>query len=237
MQCLPSGNRPGAAGIRASASLGSATILRRHEPGPRVAPTARPDPRHRRDTPDFLTPPVTGGGLSAGIDQLLRTPRVQLVRELSRLAESRPVPNWAASLGSPGSDALKVLANSWDLLPRSPGTALAAHPHGGGNDVGVRARALLDGGTQALLESLRPVVPSERPVLEVDVPVQCYAVSGGPRTSPGALLLLLAQTDRAGGPRSGSRARVPGGEDSARRRGRDGRRVELIRSAAPGPPY
>lgn len=123
--------------------------------------------------PDFLTPPVTGGGLSAGLDQLLRTPRVQLVRELSRLAESRPVPNWAASLGRPGSDALKVLANSLGIYFRG-----LLEPHwlhirtAVGNDVGVRARALLDGGTQALLESLRPVARWNAPVLEVDYPVQ-----------------------------------------------------------------
>ncbi|MFD5759833.1 transcriptional regulator, partial [Streptomyces sp. NPDC127044] len=123
--------------------------------------------------PDFLTPPVTGGGLSAGLDQLLRTPRGQLVRELSRLAESRPVPNWATSLGRPGSDALKVLANSLGIYFRG---LLEPHwPHirtAVGNDVGVRARALLDGGTQALLESLRPVARWSAPVLEVDYPVQ-----------------------------------------------------------------
>ncbi|MFD7477629.1 helix-turn-helix domain-containing protein [Streptomyces sp. NPDC059837] len=123
--------------------------------------------------PDFLTPPVTGGGLSAGLDQLLRTPRVQLVRELTRLAESRPVPNWAASLGRPGSDALKVLANSLGIYFRG---LLEPHwPHirtAVGNDVGVRARVLLDGGTQALLASLRPVARWNAPVLEVDYPVQ-----------------------------------------------------------------
>ncbi|MFK0023853.1 ArsR/SmtB family transcription factor [Streptomyces sp. NPDC090798] len=123
--------------------------------------------------PDFLTPPVTGGGLSAGLDQLLRTPRVQLVRELTRLAESRPVPSWAASLGRPGNDALKVLANSLGIYFRG-----LLEPHwlhistAVGNDVGVRARALLDGGTQALLESLRPVARWSAPVLEVDYPVQ-----------------------------------------------------------------
>jgi DNA-binding transcriptional ArsR family regulator len=123
--------------------------------------------------PDFLTPPVTGGGLSAGLDQLLRTPRVQLVRELTRLAESRPVPNWAASLGRPGSDALKVLANSLGIYfrgllePHWPRIRTAV-----GNDVGVRARVLLDGGTQALLASLRPVARWNAPVLEVDYPVQ-----------------------------------------------------------------
>lgn len=123
--------------------------------------------------PDFLTPPVTGGGLSVGLDQLLRTPRGQLVRELTRLAESRPVPNWASALGRPGSDALKSLANALGIYFRG---LLEPHwPHirtTVGNDVGLRARYLLDGGTQALLESLRPVARWNAPVLEVDYPVE-----------------------------------------------------------------
>ncbi|MER5406406.1 helix-turn-helix domain-containing protein [Streptomyces sp. NPDC002769] len=123
--------------------------------------------------PDFLTPPVTGGGLSAGLDQLLRTPRVQLVREMSRLAESRPLPTWAASLGRPGGDALKSLANALGIYFRG---LLEPHwPHirsAVGNDVGVRSRALLDGGTQALLEGLRPMARWNAPVLEVNYPIE-----------------------------------------------------------------
>lgn len=123
--------------------------------------------------PDFLTPPVTGGGLTAGLDQLLRTPRTQLVREMSRLAESRPVPTWAGSLGRPGGDALKSLANALGVYFRG---LLEPHwPHirsAVGNDVGVRSRALLDGGTQALLEGLRPMARWNAPVLEVNYPVE-----------------------------------------------------------------
>lgn len=123
--------------------------------------------------PDFLTPPVTGGGLSAGLDQLLRTPRSQVVREMSRLAESRPLPTWAASLGRPGGDALKSLANALGVYFRG---MLEPHwPHirsAVGNDVGVRSRALLDGGTQALLEGLRPMARWNAPVLEVNYPIE-----------------------------------------------------------------
>ncbi|TXS79134.1 MULTISPECIES: ArsR/SmtB family transcription factor [unclassified Streptomyces] len=123
--------------------------------------------------PDFLTPPVTGGGLSEGLDQLLRTPRAQLVREMSRLAESRPVPAWTASLGRPGGDALKSVANALGVYFRA---LLEPHwPHirsAVGNDVGVRSRALLDGGTQSLLEGLRPMARWNAPVLEVNYPVE-----------------------------------------------------------------
>lgn len=154
------------------APLGAATILRRLDPGPHTAPLRALIPATGY-IPDFLTPPVTGGGLSAGLDQLLRTPRAQLVRELTRLSESRPVPSWAASLGRPGSDGLKSLANALGVYFRG---VLEPHwPHvrsAVGNDVAVRARALLDGGTQALLESLRLVARWHAPVLEVDYPVQ-----------------------------------------------------------------
>lgn len=123
--------------------------------------------------PDFLTPPVTGGDLSAGLDQLRRTPRTRLVRELTRLAESRPVPNWAASLGRPGGDALTSLANALGIYFRALLEPYWPHIRTAvGNDVDLRSRALLDGGTQALLDGLRPLARWKAPVLEVDYPVE-----------------------------------------------------------------
>ncbi|MGW3662372.1 ArsR/SmtB family transcription factor [Streptomyces sp. NPDC005141] len=121
--------------------------------------------------PDFLTPPVTGGGLPAGLDELRRTPRVRLTRELTRLAESRPLPTWTTSLGRPGDDTLRSLAGA---LAASFRTLLEPYwPHirtAVGNDVDLRSRTVLDGGTQALLEGLRPLARWRAPVLEVDYP-------------------------------------------------------------------
>jgi DNA-binding transcriptional ArsR family regulator len=123
--------------------------------------------------PDFLTPPVTGEGLAAGLEQVRATPRTRLVHDLSRLAESRPLPDWAATLGRPGSDSLTLLAGAlgrsfrtllepyWPLIR----TAVAG-------DVDLRTRTLLDGGTQALLEGLAPLAHWQAPVLEVDYPVR-----------------------------------------------------------------
>ncbi|WP_406165147.1 ArsR/SmtB family transcription factor [Streptomyces sp. NBC_00996] len=123
--------------------------------------------------PDFLTPPVTGGGLSAGLDQLQRTPRTRLVRELTRLAESRPVPNWTTSLGRPGSDALKSLAGALGIYFRALLEPYWPHIRTAvGNDVDLRSRALLDGGTGALLDGLRPLARWRPPVLEVDYPTE-----------------------------------------------------------------
>ncbi|MFD4408271.1 ArsR/SmtB family transcription factor [Streptomyces sp. NPDC058476] len=123
--------------------------------------------------PDFLTPPVTGGGLPAGLDQVRRTPRARLVHELTRLAESRPLPNWTTSLGRPGSDALTSLAAALGISFRA---LVEPHwPHirtAVGNDVDLRSRALLDGGTRALLDGLRPLARWKAPVLEVDYPTE-----------------------------------------------------------------
>ncbi|MFF1450477.1 helix-turn-helix domain-containing protein [Streptomyces sp. NPDC058274] len=123
--------------------------------------------------PDFLTPPVTGDGLSASLERVRGTPRTRLDRDLSRLAESRRVPNWAGTLGRPGGDGLKALS---EALGRSFRALMEPHwPHIRGavaNDVGMRTRALLDGGTQALLDGLRPLARWRAPVLEVDYPVR-----------------------------------------------------------------
>ncbi|WP_369241744.1 winged helix-turn-helix domain-containing protein [Streptomyces sp. R21] len=123
--------------------------------------------------PDFLTPPVTGDGLHEGLDQIRRTPRTQLVHEMTRLAEARRVPNWTTTLGRPGSDSLKSLANALGVYFRSLLEPYWPHIRAAvGNDVGVRSHALLDGGTQALLEGLAPLARWNAPVLEVDYPTE-----------------------------------------------------------------
>ncbi|MGD1221897.1 ArsR/SmtB family transcription factor [Streptomyces krungchingensis] len=123
--------------------------------------------------PDFLTPPVTGGGLAAGLDALRGTPRARLTRELTRLAEARPLPAWTTSLGRPGGDGLRSLTVALGTYFR---TLLEPYwPHirtAVGNDVDMRSRALLDGGTQALLAGMTPLARWRAPVLEVDYPTE-----------------------------------------------------------------
>lgn len=121
--------------------------------------------------PDFLTPSVLGADLSAGLERVRLTPRGQLVREMTRLAESRPIPGWT-SLAGPGRDGLDSLTGALAtyhgalLRPYWPRIRTAV-----GNDVSQRARTLLEGGTQALLEGLQPLGRWNSPVLEVDYPV------------------------------------------------------------------
>lgn len=83
------------------------------------------------------------------------------------------MPNWTSAFAGPGSDALKSLTNALGIYFRA---LLEPHwPHirtAVGNDVGQRSRALLDGGTQALLDGLRPLARWNAPVLEVDYPTE-----------------------------------------------------------------
>ncbi|WP_349307867.1 MULTISPECIES: helix-turn-helix transcriptional regulator [unclassified Streptomyces] len=122
--------------------------------------------------PDFLTPPDTGTDLYAGLDQVRGTPRGRVVRELTLLAESRSVPKGTAALGRPGADGLASLTGALTTYHRAlvqpfwTGIRTAVD-----NDVGRRARTLLEGGTQALLDGLRPLARWNSPVLEVDYPV------------------------------------------------------------------
>ncbi|MFC4465557.1 helix-turn-helix domain-containing protein [Streptomyces xiangluensis] len=123
--------------------------------------------------PDFLTPPTTGPDLSAALDQVRATPRHRLARELGQLAESRPLPSWTTSLARPGNAALASLARALAVYYRA-----LLEPHWThvrtvvGSDVALRTRALLDGGTRALLEGLRPLARWNEPILEVDYPVE-----------------------------------------------------------------
>lgn len=122
--------------------------------------------------PDFLTPSVTGGGLAVGLDEVRATSRARLTRELGRLAESRPLPSWVSTLNRPGAKALGTLTRALELScktllePYWPRIQTAVC-----NDVELRSRALLDGGTSALLNALRPHARWQAPVLEVDYPV------------------------------------------------------------------
>ncbi|MEU1744622.1 ArsR/SmtB family transcription factor [Micromonospora arida] len=118
--------------------------------------------------PDFLTPYASVEGFEAGMDALRSTPVELLQRDLSVLAAENQLPSSAAALGRGEVSALHHLAESMEqyrLLAISPywsriQAAVAA-------DRARRARALLDGGVEGLLTSLRPALRWESGVLEV----------------------------------------------------------------------
>ncbi|MEU8887915.1 helix-turn-helix domain-containing protein [Streptomyces sp. NPDC048442] len=125
--------------------------------------------------PDFLTPPGEDGpdALHSGIDRVLATPRRRLRHELALLSASGGRPWAGAELARGDVTTLNVLGRNLRTYHRefiAPlgnriGAATAA-------DLALRTRALVDGGTQALLNGLRPMAVWEPPVLTVDYPVE-----------------------------------------------------------------
>ncbi|MFI1676027.1 DUF5937 family protein [Streptomyces sp. NPDC020607] len=126
--------------------------------------------------PDFLTPPLENGtthALRTGIDRVLATPRRRLRHELSLLSATGGRPWAGAELARGDVRALTALGGTlstyhrafiapvWNRVDAATAT-----------DRALRTRALADGGTQALLDSLRPMAAWEPPVLTVDYPVE-----------------------------------------------------------------
>ncbi|MEV4118296.1 winged helix-turn-helix domain-containing protein [Micromonospora sp. NPDC049645] len=118
--------------------------------------------------PDFLTPYASVDGFEAGLDALRRTPAELLHRDLSVLAAENQLPSSAAALARGEVSALHHLAESMEQY-----RSLAISPYWSRIQAAVaadrarRARALLDGGVEGLLTSLRPAMRWESGVLEV----------------------------------------------------------------------
>ncbi|MFI6238807.1 ArsR/SmtB family transcription factor [Micromonospora sp. NPDC050795] len=118
--------------------------------------------------PDFLTPYASVEGFEAGLDALRRTPAELLHRDLSVLAAENQLPSSAAALARGEVSALHHLAESMEQY-----RSLAISPYWGRIQAAVaadrtrRARALLDGGVEGLLASLRPTMRWDSGVLEV----------------------------------------------------------------------
>ncbi|MFF0150525.1 winged helix-turn-helix domain-containing protein [Micromonospora sp. NPDC005203] len=118
--------------------------------------------------PDFLTPYASVDGFEAGLDALRSTPTGMLQRDLSVLATENQLPPSAAALARGEVAVLHHLADSM-VQYRS----LAINPYWSriqsavAADRAHRARALLDGGIEGLLTSLRPAMRWDGGVLEV----------------------------------------------------------------------
>ncbi|MFJ8537138.1 ArsR/SmtB family transcription factor [Streptomyces sp. NPDC093591] len=135
--------------------------------------------------PDFLTPDLRGSfDLAHAVDTVLGTPRARLRGDLARLAAS---PVWPHPL-PPGT---RALADGEPEALRGLGAVLHAyHRHALAPfwrriraqvdaDRAVRARAVLEGGTDGLLAGFRPVLRWQPPVLEADYPVHRELRLGG----------------------------------------------------------
>ncbi|MFD6436752.1 DUF5937 family protein [Streptomyces venezuelae] len=125
--------------------------------------------------PDFLTPPLDSGtyALQTGIDRVLATPRRRLRQELSLLSASGGRPWAGAELARGDVTALSALGGTLRTYHREFVAPVWNHVDTAtATDRALRTRALADGGTQALLHSLRPMAVWEPPVLTVDYPIE-----------------------------------------------------------------
>ncbi|MFG3302064.1 ArsR/SmtB family transcription factor [Micromonospora chersina] len=118
--------------------------------------------------PDFLTPYASKDGLEAGLEAVRGTPADMLRRDLTLLAEENALPSSASALARGEPEVLRHLTDSM-LRYQS----LAVTPYWSRIQAAVeadrarRARAMLDGGAEGLLASLRPSMRWDGGVLEV----------------------------------------------------------------------
>ncbi|WP_246040871.1 winged helix-turn-helix domain-containing protein [Streptomyces cadmiisoli] len=134
--------------------------------------------------PDFLTPPESQEGLSAGLEAILATPRDRVLREVAMVADAAHHP-WLPRLAEP--EQRRMLA---DALRAYHETAIKPYEEKMqariDADRAVRARAFLDGGAEGLLSSFAPRMNWRPPVLEVE-----HHMVGGDLHLNGRGLVLL----------------------------------------------
>ncbi|MDO3701107.1 winged helix-turn-helix domain-containing protein [Micromonospora sp. C28SCA-DRY-2] len=118
--------------------------------------------------PDFLTPYQSVDGFEAGLDAVRGTPIPLLQRDLTLLAAGTTLPETASALARGEPEALRQLTAAMEQY-----RSLAINPYWARIQAAVeadrtrRARALLDGGVEGLLGSLRPAMRWESGMLEV----------------------------------------------------------------------
>ncbi|MFJ3310523.1 ArsR/SmtB family transcription factor [Streptomyces sp. NPDC086549] len=120
------------------------------------------------DFPDLLTPLAGQHGIEAGLDAVLSTPRDRLARELTALG---PLPAWAGSLLRGEREGLALLGHALDgYYTHVLGPYWARVEALVAADQALRARAFMSGGISSVLDSLRPYLRWQNPVLEADYP-------------------------------------------------------------------
>lgn len=118
--------------------------------------------------PDFLTPYDSLFGLEAGLEALRSTPTARLRQDLGLVAAANLLPTAAPALARGEPEVLRHLTDSMErygevaIEPYWPRLRAAVEA-----DRARRTRALLDGGTEGLLSSLRPVMHWDSGVLDV----------------------------------------------------------------------
>lgn len=118
--------------------------------------------------PDFLTPWESLYGLEAGLEALRATPRARLLGDLSLFAEQQALPALASELARGEPEVLRQFTASMAEYGQVAIDPYRAQLQAAVDaDRALRARALLDGGADGLLASLRPTVRWDGEVLAI----------------------------------------------------------------------
>lgn len=162
----------GGAGTFGAWRRSSASEMQRHGPAHRAASMLRTLVPLGPYFPDFLTPAMSSPDLATSVDRVLTTPQRRITAELRTLGAVTPASPFLTDLARAGTSALAglkwalltyektLIAPVWERLS----TTVSA-------DIALRARALVDGGTEGLLGSLRPMAQWQSPILHVRYPV------------------------------------------------------------------
>jgi DNA-binding transcriptional ArsR family regulator len=121
--------------------------------------------------PDFMTPVEALAGIDAGMDALVRTPRWRVKRELELLTPRPGAAGWLARVAEGRSETWRVVAAAmrtyFDLALRPFWPTIRGRV---GAEYLVRSRFAADRGTVGVLDSLRPMLRWDDPVLEIAGP-------------------------------------------------------------------
>ncbi|HEY3009176.1 MAG TPA: transcriptional regulator [Micromonosporaceae bacterium] len=118
--------------------------------------------------PDFLTPYDSVAGLGAGLEAIRSTPTRLLHRDLGILAADNALPREATALARGEADTVRHLTSSMErYLDLALGPVWDRVQAAVESDRARRARALLDGGADGLLASLRPTIRWDGSVLDI----------------------------------------------------------------------
>ncbi|MFF9809606.1 ArsR/SmtB family transcription factor [Streptomyces coeruleorubidus] len=119
--------------------------------------------------PDFLTPPEAVEGLDAGLEAILAAPKRRILDEVGVLACTSGAPAWAPRLAESDmrTELVQAMRAYHDAVIGPHDDRIRARIEA---ERSARARAMLDGGTEGLLQSLGPALQWRRPVLHADYP-------------------------------------------------------------------
>jgi DNA-binding transcriptional ArsR family regulator len=119
--------------------------------------------------PDFLTPPEAAEGLDAGLGAVLAIPQRRVLDEVGILSRTSSAPAWAPRLAEPGlrKELVQAMRTYYDTVIAPYSDRIQARIEA---ERSARARDVLEGGIEGILQNLGPDVRWRSPVLRTVYP-------------------------------------------------------------------